>query len=379
MKPKISVLIPSYNHGKYIYKTIQSILDQSFQDFEIIISDDNSQDNTIEEIQKFTDQRIKLIKNNINRGPSSNSNIAIKNANSDIVTFIASDDKMYKDRLKESYEFIQKNNFDAVFTHIEAINSEDKVINHDIINLCNRSMNKIEMLRYFFFNGNFIPAVTAMIKKNVFDKIGYFDSSLIQTQDFEMWTRILINNYKIGFLEKKLTFYRIHDNNLSSCGDTKYKFLSRCYIENSIILKNFLLLNIDDFKEVFKSDLEKFKLIKPEYIPFYLGSIALDHSNNLCLNNRIEPWMYCYNNFAINTIIDFFKNENLSDNLYHDLGYNFKDFYNISGSNELIKNYVLLTNQNNELIIQNKKLKNNFPKKIKKFLKKIINFKNIRK
>ena len=61
-----------------MYKTIQSILDQSFQDFEIIISDDNYQDNTIEEIKKFNDPRIKLIKNNINRGPSNNINIAIK-------------------------------------------------------------------------------------------------------------------------------------------------------------------------------------------------------------------------------------------------------------------------------------------------------------
>jgi glycosyltransferase involved in cell wall biosynthesis len=62
-------------------------LDQSFHDFEIIISDDNSQDNTIEEIEKFNDPRIKLIKNKINRGPSNNFNIAIKNASSDYIKF----------------------------------------------------------------------------------------------------------------------------------------------------------------------------------------------------------------------------------------------------------------------------------------------------
>ena len=62
-------------------------MDQSFHDFEIIISDDNSQDNTIEEIEKFNDPRIKLIKNKINRGPSNNFNIAIKNASSDYIKF----------------------------------------------------------------------------------------------------------------------------------------------------------------------------------------------------------------------------------------------------------------------------------------------------
>ena len=416
MKPEISICIPSYNHGKYIYKTIQSILDQSFQDFEIIISDDNSQDNTIEEIEKFNDPRIKLIKNNINRGPSNNLNIAIKNTNCNLVTLIGSDDKMHKDRLKESYKFIQENNFDVVFSYIETIDSDDKIIEHPILNLCNKSINRIEMLRYFFFNGNFAPAVTAVIRKDIFDKIGYFNSSLIQLQDFEMWLRILVNNYKIGFLEEKLTFYRIHDKNLSSGGDNKSEFLSRCYVENSIIFKNFLLLNIDDFKEVFKNELEKFKLINPKYTPFYIGSIAFDHFNNLCLNNQIQPWMFFYNNFAINTIFDFFKNEALSDDIHHDLGIKFQNFYNISGSNELMKHCISstkqnndlvnqnndlvnqnndlvnqnndlvnqnndlvnqnndLVNQNNDLKNQNKLLKNNFHKKIKKFIKKIIKF-----
>jgi glycosyltransferase involved in cell wall biosynthesis len=370
-------------------------LDQSFQDFEIIISDDNSQDNSIEEIEKFNDPRIKLIKNNINRGPSNNLNIAIKNASSDLVTLIGSDDKMNNSRLKESYQFIKENNFDVIFSYIETIDSEDNIIEHPILNLCNRSMNRIEMLRYFFFNGNFAPAVTVVIKKDIFEKIGYFNPSLIQLQDFEMWIRILVNNYKIGFLEEKLTFYRIHDKNLSSGSENESEFLSRCYIENSIIFKNFLSLNADDFKEVFKKELEKFKLINPEYIPFYIGSIAFDHFNNLSLNNQIQSWMFFYNNFAINTIFDFSINVNLSEDLQNDLEIKFQDFYNIFGSNELMKHYILskkhnndLINQNNDLIIQNndlanqnndlvnknKILKNNFRKKLKKFLKKIIKF-----
>ena len=112
---KISVCIPSYNHAKYISHTIESVLNQSFTDFEIIISDDNSQDNSIEIIKSFKDKRIKLIENKQNQGPSVNANIAIENASSNFIALIASDDMMHKTRLEKTFNFLTSNpNIDAV-------------------------------------------------------------------------------------------------------------------------------------------------------------------------------------------------------------------------------------------------------------------------
>ena len=99
---KISVCIPSYNHEKYIYHTIESVLNQSFQDFEIIISDDNSSDNTLEIAKSFKDSRIKIIENKKNNGTSINTNIAIENSCGEFIALIASDDMMHQDRLKKT-------------------------------------------------------------------------------------------------------------------------------------------------------------------------------------------------------------------------------------------------------------------------------------
>lgn len=83
--PKISVLISAYNHQKFVAKTIQSVLDQTFQDFEILITNDNSTDKTLDIIKSFSDPRIKLFENNINLGMVVNTNNMIKMAKGDYI------------------------------------------------------------------------------------------------------------------------------------------------------------------------------------------------------------------------------------------------------------------------------------------------------
>ena len=130
---KISVCIPSYNHEKYIYHTIESVLNQSFQDFEIIISDDNSSDNTLEIAKSFKDSRIKIIENKENNGPSINANIAIENSCGEFIASIASDDMMHQDRLKKTFEFLSLNkDVDAVFTWVKTINENNVEIDHQM-------------------------------------------------------------------------------------------------------------------------------------------------------------------------------------------------------------------------------------------------------
>jgi len=89
---KISVIISAYNHQKFVAKTIQSVLDQSFQDFEILITNDNSTDKTLDIIKSFKDPRIKLFENNINLGMVINTNNMIKIATGEYIAIINSDD-----------------------------------------------------------------------------------------------------------------------------------------------------------------------------------------------------------------------------------------------------------------------------------------------
>ncbi|HSE39385.1 MAG TPA: glycosyltransferase family 2 protein, partial [Acidobacteriota bacterium] len=97
--PTVSVIIPSYNHERFVQECIQSVLNQTFQDFEIIITDDASIDRTVEIIEQFDDPRIKLFKHSINQGVSIAANNCIKHAKGKYIAWLSSDDAWYSEKL----------------------------------------------------------------------------------------------------------------------------------------------------------------------------------------------------------------------------------------------------------------------------------------
>ena len=99
--PKVTVIIPSYNHAKFIGEAIQSVLDQTFQDFEILIRDDGSKDNSIEIIKQFTDSRIKFAANPHNMGACYTANTMIDEANGEYIALLNSDDVWMLDKLEK--------------------------------------------------------------------------------------------------------------------------------------------------------------------------------------------------------------------------------------------------------------------------------------
>src|SRR3989338_1603458 len=104
--PKVSVIIASYNHEDYVGEAIQSVLDQSFQDFEIVIVDDASTDNSVEKIKKFKDKRIKLIVSKENKGQFVSTNQAILTSKGKYVSILNSDDAYLPNKLKVQTEFL---------------------------------------------------------------------------------------------------------------------------------------------------------------------------------------------------------------------------------------------------------------------------------
>ena len=106
---KVSVLMPVFNSEKFIYQAIQSILDQTFQDFELIITDDGSTDNSLSIIETFNDKRIKLIKNTSNLGLTASRNDAINISNGEYIAFLDSDDISRQDRLEKQIAFLENN------------------------------------------------------------------------------------------------------------------------------------------------------------------------------------------------------------------------------------------------------------------------------
>ena len=110
--PKFSIVIPLYNKENYIAETLQSVIEQTFKDFEIIIVNDCSTDKSLETVSDFKDPRINIINHNINSGLSASRNTGIKNAEANYITFLDADD-LWKPTFLEKINFLIENYSDA--------------------------------------------------------------------------------------------------------------------------------------------------------------------------------------------------------------------------------------------------------------------------
>ncbi len=328
---KISVYIPAYNHQATIGYTIESILNQTYQNFELIISDDNSTDKTVEVAKSFKDSRIKIIENKINSGVSVNCNTAIKNAIGKYICGIASDDIMLPTRLEKSINFLENNpEFMAVFSFVETIDKNNKLIDHKIKTVFNRDVDSSNILKKLFYKGNFLCGTSSMIKLECIKKDSSHNLCLLQLQDLDLWMRILINNYKIKILPEPLTQYRVSGSNLSAIDKPLTKQMAtKINFEYSYILNNFLSINNFELASSFL-DLSDYPVIDAKYFHFYLASESLKIANKM-------PFYIAdsYKKFALNLLCNMLNSENLKDELNKNFNFSIADFYKMYQNNIL--------------------------------------------
>lgn len=210
-KPLVSVIMPNYNGAKFIEKSINSILNQTYQNFELIIIDDGSSDNSTKLIESFDSKKIRFYINDENLGVSATRNRAIDLSNGKYIAFMDSDDISPLNRLEIQVDFLEKNDeFGLLSGHYESFTeyyglyTKRKFRKHSIIE------EKIKVDLNFF--GAIVSPAT-MIKKSVIDKHNIkFDTNLRIAEDFDFWRRI--GKYsKVMNLDKKLIYYRKHQNN----------------------------------------------------------------------------------------------------------------------------------------------------------------------
>jgi alpha-1,3-rhamnosyltransferase len=206
--PLVSVVVPSYNHGKYITETIESILNQTYKNIELIVIDDGSKDNSVNVIQELAYKYHFSFIHRKNKGVSFTINEGIRNSNGNYICFCASDDYYHRNKIKEQINFF-------------AINEEKMMCYHNMFlvrdaNIIEKKIDEYngDIFQEIFLQKFHIPAVSVMVKKTVFIDVGYFDES-IKIEDLDMWLRIS-KKYNIGYLNKTLAYTRIHDSNISS-------------------------------------------------------------------------------------------------------------------------------------------------------------------
>jgi len=210
-KPVFSVIIPLYNKEKYISRAINSVLKQSFKDFEIIVVNDGSTDNSLSVLKTIKDSRIRIL-NQKNLGASNARNKGIKKTKAPYIAFLDADDEYLPDFLSNIYELMQKYKKYSFFA------TAYKRISSDSIKECYYGAKKISIVENFLAKmaktGKiFIHISSVVIKKNVFDDVGGFFTRSKKNyggatifEDIDLWIRISCK-YNMVFLNKIETIY----------------------------------------------------------------------------------------------------------------------------------------------------------------------------
>lgn len=207
--PEVSVIIPMYNAGKYISRTIGSILAQTFRDFIIIVIDDCSTDDSVEKVRAFDDARIKLLLNEKNIGAGLTRNRGIMEAKTRYIAFCDSDDLMVPDRLIRQYEFMEANpDMDICGTFTQIIDDNDNPVGKYKFPIDHEHL-KVRMFSRCAFQQS-----TAFIRLESFRKAGIMYKGNHYAEDFDIWSNTVFR-LKFHVIPEYLTCYRIRPNQLS--------------------------------------------------------------------------------------------------------------------------------------------------------------------
>lgn len=198
--PTVSVVLPTYNRAGSIPMSVKSVLLQTFQDFEVIIVDDGSTDNTEEVVHTINDSRVKYIKCDRNYGATHARNVGIQIASGRYIAFQDSDDQWLPEKLRKQVEVLHsaKKNIGVVY------NAYWRVINNKQIYMPvdapNTEKAKAVVAELFFL---FVATPTVLVRKECFERSGVFDERLPRLQEWELWIR-MSQNYKFEYINEAL-------------------------------------------------------------------------------------------------------------------------------------------------------------------------------
>lgn len=206
----VSIIMPYYKKNFYIEETINSIINQSYQKFEIILIDDELSIESGEVLKKIKkkDERIKIINNKNNLGAGESRNAGIKIAQGEYIAFCDCDDLWNRDKLKDQLYFMKNLNIDFSFTSYEIINDNGKMIGH-------RNATYSLTFEKLLLSCD-IGLSTVICKKKLFDNENYFFPKIKTKEDFVVWLKLLKDGVEVKGLDKNLTSWRKLNNSLSS-------------------------------------------------------------------------------------------------------------------------------------------------------------------
>ena len=227
----VTVLLPVYNGERFLRKAIESILNQTFSDFELLIIDDGSSDSTLNIIQSYSDPRIRLFQNNKNLGLIATLNKGLSLAKGKYIARMDADDISHPSRLAKQFAYLSRHPEVGVLGAAVQIiddneNTSDKL----------RFPTGHEVIRWHLCFSDPIVHPSVMIRRGFVNKVGGYNSDVLHTEDYDLWRR-LSNVTRLNNLNDVLLFLRRHKNSISSM----YSTIQR---KNSIRISHLMITSI---------------------------------------------------------------------------------------------------------------------------------------
>ena len=278
--PKVSVILTSFNHENFIREAIDSVLNQTFTDIELIIWDDASIDKSWDVINSYSDSRIKAFRNEVSRRGIYGINKSISEvASGEYIAIHHSDDVWELDKLEKQVSFLEEHSeTGAAFTNVLAIGDDGALLAEEshfyfkIFSQPNRTRH--EWLKFFFNHGNALCHPSVLIRKSCYEDCGLYRFGFAQLGDLDMWIRLCLK-HEIHVLPEKLVRFRVRDNEANSSGNRPEVRIRGSYETYKLLTNYRQLKNFDDLVKVFPRA-EKFFRNNEADTDFVLAMIALE-------------------------------------------------------------------------------------------------------
>ena len=214
--PAVSVVVAAYNYARYLPMAVDSILAQTYRDFEIIVVDDGSTDNTQAVVLPYINANAIRYFRQINSGQAVAKNMGIKESRGEYVAFLDADDIWFPAKLEKQMPLFSKAEIGVVYSKRVLI---DK--NHNESPFSHPKLYRGRVLDHIFID-NFVGFSSAVVRKKCFDKVGIFDESLPMAIDYDLWLRIALH-YEFDFVDEPLFKYRVGHGHMSENKDRRFE------------------------------------------------------------------------------------------------------------------------------------------------------------
>jgi glycosyltransferase involved in cell wall biosynthesis len=212
MAPRVSICIPSYNYATYLPETLDSLLAQTYPDYEIVVVDDASKDDSqavAESYARRYPEKVRVFTHpgRVNKGISATCNLAIEKSRGEYLAWLGSDDAWYPDKLARQVDELDRNlGIGMTYSYADIIDSKGVKTGE----LVGRDMT--HDLHPMLVAGNFVPHLTAIHRRACLEKTGLYDETL-QYSDWDMWLK-MANFFHFSFIDQPLAMYRVHGVNM---------------------------------------------------------------------------------------------------------------------------------------------------------------------